>query len=92
VNRCPTCGQAIPRAGYLTDRELDVLLAWWTLGSVRRAADHVGVGQQRAKNLLLRARKRNGAHSNDALLAANLDAVRSRMGGVVSHNVRAGAA
>ena len=73
---CPSCGQAIPRGNYLTSRELDVLVAWWMLGSVRKAAEHAGVGGQRAKNLLHRARIRNGVRSNDQLLAANLDAVR----------------
>lgn len=85
---CPTCGQAIPRGGYLTPRELDVLVAWWMLGSVRAAAERVGIGQQRAKNLLLRARNRNGVRSNDALLAAHLDDVRSRVAAGGSHNFR----
>lgn len=89
---CPTCGQSVPRGGYVTDRELDVLVAWWMTRSVRKAADKVGVGQQRAKNLLLRARNRNGVHSNDALLAAHLDAVRSRVTEVTSHNIGGGAA
>ena len=90
---CPTCGQQLPRAGgYLTPRELDVLVAWWMVGSVRGAARQVGVGEQRAKNLLHRARIRNGVHSNDLLLAAHLDAVRSAMAERMSHNIERGAA
>ncbi len=89
---CPTCGQLLPRGEYLTDRELDVLVAWWMTRSVRKAAAQVGVGEQRAKNLLMRARKRNGVRSNDVLLAAHLDAVRSRLLDAGSHNIRRGAA
>ena len=85
---CPSCGQSLPRGSYLTPRELDVLVAWWMLRSVRKAADQVGVGQQRAKNLLHRARIRNGVRSNDLLLAAHLDAVRSALAAGVSHNDR----
>ncbi len=91
IDLCPTCGQARPRGtGYLTPRELDVLLEWWMCGSVRGAAERAGVGQQRAKNMLARARIRNGVRSNDLLLATHLDAVRSRLVERTQHNSSGG--
>jgi hypothetical protein len=88
VNICPSCGQPIPRSGEATERELDVLFAWWLTGSVTAAAEMAGVGEQRAKNLLARCRSRSGVHSNEALLMVQLDALRSRIVGSASHNVR----
>jgi dephospho-CoA kinase len=61
----------------LTARELEVLTHWWMTGSVKKAAQAAGVGEQRAKNMLARARMRSRVHSNDELLAAHMDAVRS---------------
>lgn len=87
---CPMCGQPVkvPQPDHLTDRELDVLSAWWHFGTVRRAAIVVRVGEQRAKNLLYRARQRNQAHSNDELVTMYLDRLRSRRQLLMSHNVR----
>ena len=90
---CPHCGQEIPDgASYLTDRELDVLTSWWMLGSVKEAAADAGVGEQRAKNLLARARIRNGASSNGELLTQHFARVRSKAMERMQHNIRRTAA
>ena len=84
---CPTCMQPLPRASRgLTPRELQVLIAWWTTGSVTEAAAQVGVGRQRAANMLAAARIRNGVKSNEALLAQNMDVVRSVVRDIIEHN------
>ena len=89
VDICHSCGQALPRSSeYLTRRELDVLTAWWLTDSVKEAARLVGVGEQRAKNLLAAARFRNRADSNGALLALHFAAVRESALRRVSHNDR----
>jgi len=86
---CPTCRQPLPVQKSLpTDRELDVLAAWWMTGSVRQAAEMVGVGEQRAKNLLARCRFRSGVHSNEALLSIHMEALRSRVALGRSHNLQ----
>ena len=77
IDRCPTCGHRRRDAGRLTARELDVLAAWWMVGTVRGAADMIGVGHQRAKNLLAHARIRNRVPSNEELLEMHFVAVRS---------------
>lgn len=92
VPTCPTCGHAMREGKRLTARELDVLASWWMTGSVKAAATLVGVGEQRAKNLLHRARIRNGAASNDELLAQHFAAVRTIVTARMSHNVRGGEA
>ena len=92
MERCPTCGQTIRDGGRLTERELDVLAYWWMTGSVKQAAVLAGVGQQRAKNLLHRARIRNGAHTNDQLVAQHFEAVRSTVMDRMQHNNRGAAA
>lgn len=75
---CPQCGQALPGTpSYLTPRELDVLVAWWMEGTVKKAASRVGIGEQRAKNILKQARTRNQAATNEALLAQHFAEVRS---------------
>lgn len=75
---CPTCLRPLPRpARGLTPREVQVLIAWWTTGSVVEAARQVGVGRQRAVNMLAAARIRNGAKTNDELLAQNMESLRS---------------
>lgn len=91
-HQCPTCGQPLPEAGRLTQRELDVLAAWWMTGSVKQAAEIAGVGGQRAKNLLHAARIRNGVATNHQLLAQHFAAVRSAVGERMSHNSRRGEA
>jgi hypothetical protein len=84
---CPTCLQPLPNAPRgLTARELEVVMAWWTTGSVSQAAVQVGVSQQRAKNMLAAARIRNGVKTNDQLLALNLDSIRTAVKELTSHN------
>ncbi len=86
---CPHCGQQLPSSGgYLTARELDVLTAWWMTDSVKGAAQMVGVGEQRAKNLLSRARIRNAVSSNGELLALHFGAVRTKATKVMQQNMR----
>lgn len=87
IQRCPTCGHRINEGGRLTPRELDVLAAWWMVGSVKGAAQSVGIGEQRAKNLLRRARIRNRVPNNDQLLEMHFVAVRSLVNERMQHNV-----
>lgn len=88
TDRCPMCGQEIPGAvPPLTPRELEVLMHWWLTGSVKEAAHAAGVGEQRAKNMMARARIRSGVHTNDQLLAVHMDAVRSLVQLQVSQNI-----
>lgn len=75
---CPHCGQTLPRdSARITDRELDVLTAWWMAGTLRKAAVIAGVSEQRAKNMIRAARIRSGAADNKALLAIHFVAVRT---------------
>lgn len=92
IDRCPTCGHRRQEGGRLTAKELEVLGAWWMVGSVKGAAEMAHVGQQRAKNLLSRARIRNRARSNDELLEMHFPAVRSWAADRMQHNVRREAA
>lgn len=87
IERCPTCGHELRGSGRLTARELDVLAAWWMTGSVKAAAHQAGIGEQRAKNLLMRARIRNGVSTNDELLTMHFVAVRSLVSERMQHNV-----
>lgn len=90
---CESCGQPKPEStSYLTPRELDVLAAWFVVGTVRAAADRAGVGQQRAKNILAAARIRNRAGSNDQLVRMHFDQVLSAVRDATSHNSRGRAA
>lgn len=85
---CALCGQELPGATRsLTPRELEVLTQWWMTGSVKRAAAQAGVGEQRAKNMLARARIRSGVQTNAQLLAAHMDEVRSLVQSKVSQNM-----
>ena len=77
----------MPIQGKATERELDVLFAWWQTGSVTAAAKQVGIGQQRAKNLLAACRSRSRVRSNEALLMVHMDALRSRVAQATSHNL-----
>lgn len=90
--RCPTCGHRSLFGGKITQRELEVLAAWWMVGTVKGAAHSVGVGEQRAKNLLAAARIRNKASSNDELLEMHFPAVRSWVAARMQHNVDGSAA
>lgn len=77
---CPTCLRPYPleapRSVILTDRELDALSAWFHYRNVKLAAVLIGVGEQRAKNLLARARARSGVRSNDELVTMHLGVIR----------------
>jgi hypothetical protein len=56
------------RAGRtITDRELEVVAAWWHEGSVVGAAKFLDIHEQTAKNLLHTARLRAGATTTLAL-------------------------
>ena len=48
----------------LTPRELDVLAAWWHVGSVKGAAELLNLSEQMAKGTLWMARTRTGAPNN----------------------------
>lgn len=86
---CPTCGQDLPNLDdQLTPRELEVLMHWWLTGSVKDAAHIVGVGEQRAKNMLANARNRSRVRTNSQLLSAHLDEVRTLVQSQVSQNTR----
>jgi hypothetical protein len=77
---CPTCQRPWPLAAScrpLTDRELDVLSAWWHYRSVQLAARLIGVGEQRAKNLLASARAKAGAATNLEAATMQLGLLRS---------------
>jgi hypothetical protein len=90
---CPTCRQPLPAiTEELTPRELELLVAWWTLGSVTQAARAIGVTEQRAKNMLARARIRSGVDTNDQLLARHMDEVRVTVRDAMRHNYRGAAA
>lgn len=51
----------------ITDRELEVIAAWWHEGTVVGAAKLLGISEQTAKNLLFTARLRAGTTSTLAL-------------------------
>jgi hypothetical protein len=51
----------------ITDRELEVVAAWWHEGTVVGAAEFLGLHEQTAKNLLHTARLRAGATTTLAL-------------------------
>jgi hypothetical protein len=88
IEVCPTCGRPLPQKGSdPTARELDVLAAWWRTKSVKKAAVQVGVGEQRAKNLLARCRSRSGVKTNADLLHVHLEALQARMENGTSHNI-----
>lgn len=86
---CPTCQRPWPVVDNyrpLTDRELDALSAWWQYRSVQLAAKLIGVGEQRAKNLLASARAKAGVGSNGELAAMYLGQLRSIEALVAQHN------
>lgn len=78
---CPTCQRPYPLEAPqyrpLTEREIDVMSAWWHLRNVKLAAVLVGVGEQRAKNLLASARDKSGASTNLELATLHLGLIRS---------------
>lgn len=87
---CPTCQRPwpleAPQHRPLTERELDVLSAWHHYRSVQLAARLVGVGEQRAKNLLASARRRSGVDTNAQLVVMHLGLLRSVEDLARSHN------
>ena len=52
----------------LTDRELQVVSAWWHTGTVKAAAEFLGLAESTVKNTLYSARHKTG-HPNTLLLA-----------------------
>ena len=87
---CPTCQRPwpleAPQYRPLTERELDVLSAWWHYRSVQLAAKLIGVGEQRAKNLLARARARSAVRTNTELVTMHLSQIRPVSTLIESHN------
>ncbi|MCA1572497.1 MAG: hypothetical protein LC798_19795 [Chloroflexi bacterium] len=51
----------------VTDRELEIVAAWWHEGTVVDAAKLLEISEQTAKNLLHTARMRSGAPNTLAL-------------------------
>lgn len=88
--RCPTCGQIIPKPAQLPlpPRELVALSAWWAAGSYSAGAMLAGVELQTLKNQLYRARIRNGVHTTAQLVAMYLGQLLSQEQLVTSHNQR----
>jgi hypothetical protein len=80
---CPTCQRPYPLEAPqyrpLTEREVDMLSAWFHYRSVKLAAVLIGVKEQRAKNLLARARQRSGVRTNGELAATHLEAIRPKL-------------
>ena len=90
---CSACGQPLPVVdSKLTPRELELVVAWWTLGSVTRAAQAIGVTEQRAKNMLAHARIRSRVDTNDQLLMRHMDQLRLVVRDAMQHNSERGAA
>ena len=77
---CPTCHQPLPSptSGYLTDRELVAVSAWWWMRHERGAARLAGVAVQTLKNQLARARQRNRAKDTQDLAFMHLERLLSR--------------
>lgn len=91
--RCPTCGHRLEDPiGELTPRQLSVLAYWWMTGSVKKAAQRVGISEQRAKNVLATARLRKRCKTNDDLLVRYYPAVRSFVDDVTTANMNREAA
>lgn len=88
TERCPTCGRPlVEKRTEPTDRELDVLAAWWGTDNLRMAAQQCGISYQRAKNLLARCRIRSGAKTNAELLVQHMDKLRSHLPVAGSQNI-----
>lgn len=78
---CPTCQRPWPLVDNyrpLTEREIDMLSAWWHYRSVKLAAVLIGVAEQRAKNLLASARAKSGAPTNLELATLHVGLIRSK--------------
>jgi len=62
----------------LTPGQLDALAAWWNTGSVRLAAEQMGLSAQTVKNHLAAARQRSRKPTTLLALKANWRAVGER--------------
>lgn len=90
---CPTCGQLMPKpAKVLTPHELDALSAWWHTGSVRGAANMLGVAERTITNQLYSARIRHDLHKTVELVRLHFSELRSADELMRSHNQRKAAA
>lgn len=70
----------------LTDRELQILSAWWLLHSVRSTARFFTLSEQTIKNQLYNARIRNGVHTSADLAALFMGQLRTMDDLLASHN------
>lgn len=55
----------------MTPALIDALFAWWTTGSVKKAAVNLGLAEQTVKNQLATARRRSHADTNLEAVKAN---------------------
>lgn len=55
----------------MTPALLDALMAWWRTGSVKAAAERLGLAEQTVKNQLATARRRSHVTDNWAAVEAN---------------------
>jgi hypothetical protein len=62
----------------LTSAQLDALAAWWRVGSVTLAAQHLGLAVQTVKNQLATARRRSHADTTLEAVKANWRALAHR--------------
>ena len=89
---CPTCLRPYPLEAPqyrpLTEREIDMLSAWYHYRSVKLAALLVGVKEQRAKNLLASVRVKSAVHTNTEAATLHLASIRSLRTLATSHNNR----
>ena len=86
---CPTCGQRVPQPradNRLTNRELEILSAWWLLQTIRATARFFDLSEQTVKNHLLNARIRNGVHTSAALASLFMAKLYTMEQLVASHN------
>ena len=89
MNRCETCGQALPQSvgeHRISDQELNVLSAWWLLHSTRAVARFFGRSEQTIKNQLNDARRRHGIHSTAELARVYMAELRTMDELMASHN------
>lgn len=92
---CPTCGQHMPQPlaeNRVTDRELEILSAWWLLHTVRATARFFGLSEQTVKNHLMNARIRNGVHTTSALAQMFMGQLRTMEQLLASHKYQREAA
>ena len=89
---CPTCQRPYPLEAPqfrpLTDREIDMLSAWYHYRSVQLAAVLLGVKEQRGKNLLASVRAKTGMPTNIEAATLHLASLRSLRTLATQHNRR----